>query len=104
MRLDAELLVKQYYEKVKDQYPDLDFQEFKNICYAPFKFLKQEMSSDQLPVIRFKYFGTFIVYPKRAKYLLKQAEERHRKGTLSHTEFLRIRKMINDFLNEPNNR
>ena len=98
MKLEAEILVRQYYEQEPKDFSDFDFQEFKKICYTPFDFVKEQMSNDDLPVIRLKYFGTFLVYPKRASGMLKILEERYKFNKVSRDEFLRIKEMIKKFL------
>ena len=100
MKLDAEILLKQYYEKVKDNYPSVSYEEFKKICYSPFEFVKQEISSGELPVIRLKYFGTFLVYPKRAEGLLKKLENMYQYNKISEEKYLKYKKMIINYLNE----
>ena len=94
MKLEAEAVVKEYYESVRHNYPDISFEEFKKICYAPFEFTRKQMENDRLPVIRLKYFGTFMVYPKRAKGLLKDLG----KKKVKDKEFFRIRDMLESFL------
>ena len=41
------------------------------------------MESGELPQIHLKYFGTFIVYPKRAKAQLIVLKERFKKTTFT---------------------
>jgi hypothetical protein len=104
MKLDAEILTRQYYETVQDQYPDIDFEEFKKICYNPFEYTKEEMAGSELPVIRLKYFGTFLVYPKRAEAMLNNLKERFRYNKVDKRVFFKQKEMIENFLaNESKN-
>lgn len=49
--------IKGYWEEVKDQYPNMDFDTFEKICKAPFEFIKKCIRDDRLPFIAIKYFG-----------------------------------------------
>ena len=40
MRIEAIELFNMYYEIIKKDYPDLSYEELKEICYNPWKFLK----------------------------------------------------------------
>lgn len=100
MKLDAEILARQYYETVQHKYPDISFEEFKKICYNPFNYVKQEMASGELPVIRLKYFGTFLVYPKRALSMLNNMKQRFKFGKIGKNEFFKKKEMIETFLED----
>lgn len=102
MKLDNQILIEQYYEKIKENYPDLSFDELKKIVSAPFSFLKQEMASPELPTIRLKYFGTFVVYEGRAKYILERTEESFRKGNITEKLYNERKKTIQALLQKRN--
>lgn len=98
MKIDSSILIKQYYEEVAEQYPELSFEEFKEICKQPFQFLKDEMEKGELPTIRLKYLGTFLVYPKRAEHLRKKVIDRDKYNKIGKKEFSRIKTMLDKFL------
>ncbi len=100
MKIDSNILIKQYYEEVSHKYPELSFEEFKEICKRPFEFTKEQMQSGELPVIRLKYFGTFLVYPKRASFLLKRIMERKRYNKIGIKEFNQKKEMLEKFLEQ----
>ena len=55
-----------YYNKVKDKYPDVSLKQFGDICNSPFRLAKSVMS-DNYKDIRLQYFGVFRVSPFRVK-------------------------------------
>ena len=58
------------------------------------------MENGELSEVRFKYFGTFQVYPGRAKNLLVNLKERFRFNKVGKEEFFRIKTMLEKFINE----
>ena len=58
------------------------------------------MENGELSEVRFKYFGTFQVYPGRAVNLLNNLKERFRFNKVGKEEFFRIKTMLEKFINE----
>jgi hypothetical protein len=99
MKLLSENLVIEFHNNMKLKFPGITQEQAKDICYGPWKFLKQEMESGELSEVRFKYFGTFQVYPGRAKNLLVNLKERFRFNKVGKEEFFRIKTMLEKFIN-----
>lgn len=97
-KLDSDIAIQQYYEEVKHLYPHVTFEQFKEVCKGPFDYTKVQMASGELPVIRLKYLGTFLVYPKRAEALLRRLKERFRFHKIDKTYFFRMKEMLDNFL------
>lgn len=95
-------LIEEFYDKHLSKYPELTLEEVKEICHAPWRFLKQEMESGELPKVRFKYFGTFKVYPGRAEYQLKNLKERFKFHKIGPKQYFQLKKMIEKFLKKYN--
>jgi hypothetical protein len=53
--------IKQYWEEVKDKYPNISYAQFEIICKSPFKAVKEWIKGGGLPIIMLKYFGKFRV-------------------------------------------
>ena len=102
MKLLSEDLVIEFYNDMKSKFPEVTEDQAKDICYGPWKFLKQEMENGELSEIRFKYFGTFQVYTGRAKNLLISLKERFISNVVSKEEFFRIKTMLEKFINNEN--
>lgn len=100
MKLESDKLVNEFYNKMLPEFPGISQDQAKDICYGPWKFLKQEMESGELSEVRFKYFGTFQVYPGRAVNLLNNLKERFRFNKVGKEEFFRIKTMLEKFIDE----
>ena len=57
MKIENQDLIEEFYEKVKDEFPSITIEDTKDICFTPWRFLKQQMESGELPEVRFKYFS-----------------------------------------------
>lgn len=99
MKLESDKLVTEFYNKMSSEFPGITQEQAKDICYGPWKFLKQEMENGELSEVRFKYFGTFQVYPGRAVNLLNNLKERFRFNKVGKEEFFRIKTMLEKFIN-----
>jgi len=89
--------IRGYFEEVKDDYPDVDFEHFKMICLNPFKYIKEVMSSGVLQNIRLQYFGTFEVSASRVKYSKKSLEESLSKGTVSEERYNKRMQILSNY-------
>lgn len=98
MKLTNDDLIKEFFKKMQDKYPNISIEQAKDICYGPWRFLKSEMESGELSEVRFKYFGTFQVYKGRAKNLLIKLEKQFEENKISEKEYLRIKPMLENFL------
>jgi len=99
MKLENAKLLEAFYLQEKDKYPDLTFEQFKDICSAPWKFLKEEMKSGELPTVRFKYFGVFQVYEGRARNMIHILDKRFRFHKIESKQYFKLKKMLKNFLN-----
>lgn len=96
MKLLNDDLINEFYKTIGNS--DITLEQAKDICYGPWRFLKEEMENGKLSEVRFKYFGTFQVYPGRAKNMLVKLKERV--NSISTQEYLRIENILNNFLNK----
>jgi hypothetical protein len=76
-------LFEEFYEREKENYPGMEFKEMRDLIKTPWIFLKREMENGLLRAVRFKYFGLFIVYQGRAKYMRRKTIENFEKGYIS---------------------
>lgn len=79
--LTQERAIKEYWEKVKDQYPDIDFTTFTKICKHPFEYIKKSIRKDHLPIILIKYLGKFRPFApmiqRQLNFLIKKEDEKN---------------------------
>ena len=65
--LTHEKAIQEYYNQVKDKYPDVDFIRFRIICRSPFEFIKSVIKSTRMAVIMVKHLGKFIPNPREIR-------------------------------------
>lgn len=99
--LDNERAVKEYYDEVKDRYPDIDFERFRTICRSPFIFFRNLIRDGDLPKILIKHLGKLRVFPAKVKEQIKKEkffcergiidiEERDRRLNFLETNLIKI--------------
>ena len=89
--------IEQYYDQVKEQYPDITLEHFKLICTAPFKQVKKVMSSGILRDIRLQFLGIFEVSGSRVKYSKKTLTENFENNLISEKRYLERLKVLNSY-------
>tara|TARA_R110000796_G_scaffold231853_3_gene349895 strand:- start:10857 stop:11054 length:198 start_codon:yes stop_codon:yes gene_type:complete len=61
------------------------------------------MEDGNLLKVRLKYFGTFQVYDGRARAMLGRLKEQFDKKKIEPSEYFRIKKMLETYLQEKEN-
>lgn len=98
MKLSNKEVIEEFYEKIKEDYPELTFKQVKDLCHSPWFYAHREIASDNLPDVRLKYFGVFRVYEGRARDMLPTIERRREEGILSKEKYEELKAMITKFL------
>lgn len=98
MKLETPDLVKEYYERVKHLYPGIPYEEFKLSCVTPFTFVRKEIESGELKTIRLKYFGTFLVYPKRVTGMLERMKQQFKDLKLDAKVYFTKKAMLEKYI------
>ena len=94
MKKTSEELIAEHYKNNVSNYPGISLEQAKEICHGPWEFLKKEMQSGELSEVRFKYFGTFQVYPGRAKNMLISLKERFKMNKVNREWYFKTKKML----------
>lgn len=102
MKLENKELVEEFYDENISKFPNVTLEETKEICFAPWRFLKQEMESGELPEVRFKYFGTFKVYRGRAENMLYNLKQRFKFHKIEPKQFFKLKEMLDNYLKKIN--
>lgn len=89
--LETNDTIRAYYEIVKDKYPDIPYSQFEAICKNPFRFFKNKIETDSMPIIAIKYFGKFKVYPSKIKTIIKELNIKKKFGTISEERYNKIK-------------
>jgi hypothetical protein len=100
MRLQHADLVEEYYESIKDKYPNLTLKQCNEIVSASFIEARKGIESGEFPTIRLKYFGTFVAYPKRVASILKGYEVMFKEHRITPFNFFKKKEMLEKYLNK----
>lgn len=87
-------LVEEFYEEIKNTYPDISLNEFRIICNSPFKFTKEVINRGTLKNVRLQYFGVFEVMPSRVKYSLKTLENNYETGKITEERYNKRKEIL----------
>ena len=98
MRMSNNEIIEEFFEEHKEEYPTLTIEQFKEICHAPWRFMKKEIEGGELPEIRLKYFGIFQVYPGRAKNMLSNLKTKFSNQQIVPAQYFKYKEMIEKFL------
>lgn len=98
MRIENQVLIEEFYEKVKHKYPGVSFEEFKLSCTTPFLNVKKEMESGELKTVRLSSFGTFLVYPKRVESVLNNMKQQFKDLKIDSKFFFAKKEMFEKYL------
>jgi len=85
--LSQETVIKEYFSQVRDQYPDLDYERFEEVCRSPFLFIKECIRSGALPVILVKYLGKFRVFSSSVAKLKRITKVYFDRGFMDEVEY-----------------
>lgn len=92
-------LVEEFYEEIKNTYPDISLNEFRIICNSPFKFTKEVINRGTLKNVRLQYFGVFEVMPSRVKYSLKTLENNYKTGKITEERYNKRKEILERYGN-----
>ena|SRR5687767_6538809 len=98
-----ERAIKEYYETIKDQHPDLNFEQVSEICKAPFIFFKKCIQSGELPRIYVKYFGKFMVFKRKLLFQKKLDGLQMERGRIDPDRYENNMKFYQQYLKDLNN-
>lgn len=98
MKLDTQDLMKEFYEKNQHKYPNMTFEEMREICYTQYFYVKQEIESGRLRTIRLKYLGIFVVFEGTAKGVLRKMKTSFDNLQMDAEFYFRKKKMLDEFL------
>jgi len=98
MRLKNQDLMKEFYTRNLSKYPELTVEQVSAICYTPFQFLRNCIEGDEIVEVRLKYFGSFQVFPGRAKNYLYNLKERLKNHKIEEQVYNRLSVMIEKYL------
>lgn len=80
--IDTDKLIREYWEQVKEKYPNFTFEKFEKVCKAPFYFFKSQMESKDTPIIHIKYLCKFRIYSNNVRSLIARNNHRRSKNKI----------------------
>lgn len=98
MILKNDELLHEFYAQEGHKYPDMNLEQFKEVVFTPWMFLRKEMESGELETVRLKYFGTFQVYTGRAKRMLANIKQRFTLNKIEPKQFFKLKDMLEKYL------
>jgi hypothetical protein len=98
MRIEIAESISLYFKSIRNDYPDLTFEQVKEIAMGPWVFTKHIFESGVIDTIRLKYFGVFKVPPTRAKRLLREAKYRFDNKYITPKQYFKIKASIENYL------
>ena len=99
MKIESQDLMIEFYQNNKNLYSNLNFEQVKDCCGTQYLYAKKEIESGRLPTVRLKYFGTFLVYPKRAEAILRRLTIQFKELKLDAKSYFEKKTLIENFLN-----
>ena len=103
MRLRNQELMEEFYRRMLPQFPELTLEQFTAICHTPYRFLRSCIEGDEIVEVRLKYFGSFQVFPGRAKNYLYNLKERLKYHKIEPSVYKRLATMVENYLKTTEN-
>jgi hypothetical protein len=82
MQYNAEKLINELYNSDSAYYSRYTLEEFTEICLAPLAFFKKKMKEPTLPSMRFRFMGTFQVFPAVIAKMLHYNQDKFNRGII----------------------
>jgi hypothetical protein len=97
MRISSDDNIKNFKEKFNIE---IEFDKLKEVLSSPWFYLHQQFESEDYFKIRYKYFGVFVIYPKRIKELMKTNEEFFESGRRNEKQYLKMKRNLENHLKQ----
>lgn len=86
MAEEVDDMIKEYFEE-KGYVYGVEFEHFSIICKTPFLFFRKMMELIELPLIKIKYLGKFLIYPGTIKSIHKAVTAQFERGEITAEEY-----------------
>ena len=98
MKKSSRELISEFYKLIKEDYPHLTERQVKDVCFAPWEFLKETMQDGELNDMRFKFFGNFAVKEGRAISRLRDLKKRFLNKEVEAVLYFKYKKQLEDYI------
>jgi hypothetical protein len=92
--------IKEYWDIVKDNYPNITFEQFETVCKSPPKAIKQWIKNGDLPIIHVKYLGKIMVYKGTIIHRIKDIQRKYDLGYIPEHIYTKEKQYLEDYLVE----
>lgn len=92
-------LVEKFWELKGVEY-GISLEEFKLVCYSPFKYIKKAISAGLMIDLRIIYFGEFKVSGARLKHNKDSLEKGYVEGSISEEIYNKRMAVLNNYKDE----
>lgn len=79
---NSDIIIAELWAREKHKYPHITYEQFIDICKAPFHFTAKQMAREDIPTIHIKYFGKFKVFAASIQSMIVDNRERHEVGEI----------------------
>lgn len=98
MKIDNDELQKEFYLANQHFYPNMTFEEMRECTSTQWLYTRKNIESGELPVIRLQYFGTFLVFRRKAEDMLWKMKVRFEALRMDAKDYFAKKLMIDNFL------
>lgn len=98
--LEHDKAIRQYWLEVKDKYPDMTYEQFKEICKSPFTAIKMWIRSGIFYKIMIKFLGKFRVSKFKAKEAMASNQRKFDKEEISEEQYLRDKLYLENYMKD----
>lgn len=87
----------EFYDLIKDEFPDLSLEQVRSICYSPFSLIRNVFDAGTLESFKVKHLGKFIILRPRLKKIKYSINETNYGIVLSDEKKKRLLEKIKEY-------
>lgn len=98
MVISTDKLIQEFYNSIKEEYPELSYERVEKICKMPFYYIRNIIECSSFSILHIKYLGKFLVYPGKVKSYLKTYNTKLKNQIIDAQEYESKTKHLKQFL------
>lgn len=91
------MMIKEFYEETKHEFPELTYKQVEDICLSPFKYVRYIFDEGTLDDIQLKHLGKFKVIMPRVKSIKKRLQVKEYADAIGEEKLNRLQKKIEEY-------
>jgi len=96
--ISQKMLLKEYYNSIKEDYPNLSLKEFTIAVKTAWEDARQDMRNGKVSTLKFKGFGTFKPSFRHFKMYSRRVELSHADGNISEEDYKDYQKLYKRYI------